>query len=183
MKFYKDYWELREIIKTLIPRRTQLESMVKHKGLVREKGRKVNYSEFNFEKDQYEVKQRLLNEEEITSFLEISLRATACPMPLNADVWDGLYCIAEGQLVTMEKGSKKIEDVKIGDKVATYNEQTKKVEFSSVLRITSSKKTDLIEINTEYGVLEVTEDHQVFTKRGWVLAKDLTEEDYLLEII
>lgn len=92
MKFYKDYWELREIIKTLIPRRGILDSLEKQKGLVKEKGRKVNYQEFNFEKDQYEVKQRLLNKEEITSFLEVSLRAAHCPMPLNADVWDGLYC-------------------------------------------------------------------------------------------
>ena len=92
MTLYSDYWDLRKLVAGVIPRRSQLETLEKQKGLVKEKGRKVNYQEFSFEKDQYEIKQRLLNKEEITSFLEVSLRAAHCPMPLNADVWDGLYC-------------------------------------------------------------------------------------------
>ena len=91
-KLFKDYWELRKLVEGIIPRRTQLEKLEKHKGLVKEKGRKVNYQEFSFEREQYEIKQKLLNKEEIGSFLEVSLRAAHCPMPLNADVWDGLRC-------------------------------------------------------------------------------------------
>jgi DNA repair photolyase len=89
---FNNYWELREIIKTLVPRRSIFEKLEKHKGLVKEKGRKSNYQEFSFEKEKFELQQRLLNKDEIGSFIEISLRAPHCPLPLNADVWDGLLC-------------------------------------------------------------------------------------------
>lgn len=87
-----NYQELREIVKHIIPRRQQLEELEKAHGLVKEKGRKVNYREFSFEKGEFTQNLRLLNTEEINSFLEVSLRAAHCPMPLNADVWDGLRC-------------------------------------------------------------------------------------------
>ena len=81
-----NYYELREIVKNIIPRRTKLEELEKAHGLVKEKGRKINYREFNFEQGKYTQNLRLLNTEEIHSFLEVSLRAAHCPMPLNADV-------------------------------------------------------------------------------------------------
>lgn len=86
------YLELREMVKNIIPRRSQFEELEKLKGLVKEKGRKSNYKEFRFDKGEFVPIQRLLNKEEIGSFLEVSLRAAHCPMPLNADVWDGLRC-------------------------------------------------------------------------------------------
>lgn len=64
----------------------------KQKGLVKEKGRKKNYSQFNLLTNEMTPIRRMLNEEEITSFLEISCRAPHCPMPLNCDVWDSIRC-------------------------------------------------------------------------------------------
>jgi len=59
---------------------------------VREKGRKRNYSQFNIVHNEWRKQERLLSTEEINSFLEVSVRASACPMPFNMDVWDGLVC-------------------------------------------------------------------------------------------
>lgn len=88
-----DYWELREQIKRIIPRQTVLHQMNSAQaGLVKEKGRKTNYKQFNLQTGEWDNVQRLLNETEVNSFLEVSLRAAACPMPLNLDVWDGLKC-------------------------------------------------------------------------------------------
>jgi len=87
-----NYWELRSIVKDLIPRRSKLEDLEKHLGLVKEKGRKINYTQFNLDTGQMEVHQRLLNKDEINSFLEVSLRAAHCPMPLNADTYDAVRC-------------------------------------------------------------------------------------------
>ena len=86
-----DYWELRQIVKNIIPRRALLEDLEKQ-SLVKEKGRKVNYTQFDLEKGEMIPIQRLLNKDEITSFLEVSLRAAHCPMPLNCDVWDAVRC-------------------------------------------------------------------------------------------
>jgi DNA repair photolyase len=87
-----DYWELRDIIKNIIPRRSLLEKLEKHSGLVKEKGRKSNYSQFNLETGELVPIQRLLNKDEISSFIEVSLRAAHCPMPLNCDLYDALQC-------------------------------------------------------------------------------------------
>lgn len=86
------YWELRKKIALIIPRMTQLKSSSRKGEIVREKGRKKNYSQFNLFHKEWRKQERLLNTKEINSFLEISVRAAACPMPFNMDIWDGLTC-------------------------------------------------------------------------------------------
>jgi len=54
--------------------------------------RKTGYREFSFEDGCWTDRRRLLKKEEIRSFVEISLRAAYCPMPINLDVYDGLVC-------------------------------------------------------------------------------------------
>jgi DNA repair photolyase len=87
-----DYWELRSVVSKIVPRMTQLSSVERAVNPVREKGRKKNYSQFNLRLGEWRRQERLLNTEEINSFLEISVRAAACPMPFNMDIWDGLLC-------------------------------------------------------------------------------------------
>jgi DNA repair photolyase len=87
-----NYWELRKQVIKIIPRMTQLDSSHRKAVQVQEKGRKKNYSQFNLKEGVWKKQERLLNTEEINSFLEISIRAAACPMPFNMDIWDGLVC-------------------------------------------------------------------------------------------
>ena len=88
----KEYQEIRELVSRIVPGNRPF-FPTKHKGgLVKEKGRKRNYHQYNLLTQQWEKRERLLDTEQINSFLEISLRAAACPMPFNADVWDGLNC-------------------------------------------------------------------------------------------
>lgn len=96
-----DYWELRSAVARSVPRKGAFEPVPRPRSLVKEKGRKGNYHQFDFESGKPEPIQRLLNETEIKSFVEVSLRAAHCPMPLNADVFDSpicpyncLYCFA-----------------------------------------------------------------------------------------
>lgn len=89
---HMDYWQLRTAVSKIIPRMTQFVSSSRKAEIVREKGRKKNYSQFNLRYGEWRKQERLLNTEEINSFLEISVRAAACPMPFNMDIWDGLIC-------------------------------------------------------------------------------------------
>jgi DNA repair photolyase len=86
------YYDLRSMVAQIVPRMTQLFSQTREQGAVREKGRKGGYKEFKLDRQEWVPQERLLNTEEINSFAEISVRAAACPMPLNLDVWDGLLC-------------------------------------------------------------------------------------------
>lgn len=175
-----DYWELRKLVSKIIPRRTQLFSSKNKVNAVKEKGRKTNYHQYNIEKREWLKHERLLNLEEVNSFLEISVRAAACPMPLNLDVWDGLLCVVEGQRALTKRGWIPIEKIKIGDEVLSYNESNLKMEWKEVTQTSSTEKENLIEIDTGEEKLLVTDDHPVYTQRGWVLAKNLTENDILL---
>jgi len=88
-----NYWELRELIKNVVPRRVKLLGHDETQAaLVKEKGRKRNYEQFNLLSQKRERKERLLDINEIKSFVEVSCRASQCPMPLNLDVWDGFKC-------------------------------------------------------------------------------------------
>mgnify|MGYP001167225076 FL=1 len=88
-----NYWELRKIIARAVGGMShQLKATFRKEDQVREKGRKRNYSQFNLVHNEWRKQERLLNTEEINSFLEISVRASACPMPFNMDIWDGLVC-------------------------------------------------------------------------------------------
>jgi len=87
-----NYWELRTIVSKVIPRMTQLHLSKRKADHVREKGRKSGYQQFNLQKQEWESLQRLLNTEQVSSFVEVSLKAQACPMPLNLDCYDGLKC-------------------------------------------------------------------------------------------
>ena len=179
-KLFSNYWGLRELMKSLIPRRSQLESMEKHKGLVREKGRKVNYSEFSFDSEKFEVKQRMLNKEEINSFIEISLRAAHCPLPLNSDVYDALscsfscrYCLPPTSKVQMFDGTRKsIGRIKKGDRIISVNINTLELEIAEVIETMRRKANDLIVFQSENKLIKLTPEHPVFTKRGWVHAQD-----------
>ena len=85
------YWELRKVVSKIIPRQVKL-LQDQTKGNIKEKGRKANYHQFNLCTQEWVKQERLLNTEEVSSFLEVSLRAQACPMPLNLDTYDGLRC-------------------------------------------------------------------------------------------
>lgn len=87
-----NYWDYREEAKKLIPRMSILTSGKKEAFKMKEKGRKSNYRQFNLQSQEVVKIERLLDTENINSFVEVSLRAQSCPMPLNIDVWDGLKC-------------------------------------------------------------------------------------------
>lgn len=85
-----DYWSERIRAAQLIPLASRLPGQDRHQ--LKEKGRKGNYRQFNVMTGKTDKIERLLDQENIHSFLEVSLRAQSCPMPFNCDVWDGLRC-------------------------------------------------------------------------------------------
>lgn len=95
------------------------------------------------------------------------------------------FCFSGETLVNTENGYKKIKNLKVGDLVYSKNMNTNNIELKPVDQIFKRLSPDtLIKITLESGKeLEVTENHELFTiNRGWVLAKDLTEEDELGDI-
>lgn len=90
-------------------------------------------------------------------------------------------CFSPDTLVKTKAGSKKISELTLDDEVLSYDEASKRYEFirpSQVIE-TSSSEREKIELTLEDGsTIRCTSDHRFLTEnRGWIMAKDLTEED------
>jgi hypothetical protein len=98
--------------------------------------------------------------------------------------FDGLdvHCLAKGTLITMsDKTLKKIEDLKVGDEIMSYNKETDEYESSIIKELASQIHKDLINIEFSNGMqLTCTKDHPFLAKNlSWTsMNPKKTERDY-----
>ncbi len=94
----------------------------------------------------------------------------------------GIVCFVAGTKVSTPKGLVNIEDLKIGDTVYSYNEETGKVEEKEILETYVNNANVIETITFENGEkVESTEVHQYYVVgKGWIQAKDLVEGDKVL---
>lgn len=78
--------------------------------------------------------------------------------------------------------AKNIVNINLGDKVLSYNADSKKCEYKNVIRKYEREyKGDLICIYIdENTMLECTPNHKIYTQRGYIRADELKETDMLL---
>lgn len=106
----------------------------------------------------------------------------------------GVSCFPKGSRVNIipEKRGKKgessvstkfIEDIKIGDKVLTFNEKTSEKEYKSVLNIFERNVNEkLIFIKLSNGnQFTVTKNHPIFSNGSWIRADELVLGQELLQ--
>lgn len=90
-------------------------------------------------------------------------------------------CVSKDTLVYTENGIKEIKDINVGDLV--YSMNNNKLVLQKVLNKWESKKPQY-KITTKSGKkIIVSPEHRLFTKNGYVQAKDMTTNDYLYSII
>lgn len=97
---------------------------------------------------------------------------------------DCKFCFVDGTLIETISGKRRIEDLKLGEQVFSYNHQNTNIEVKNIQEVHERDyKGDLIVLELENGfVLKCTPNHKIFTKnRGYVPAEELTEEDDLIE--
>ncbi len=87
-----NYYDIRREASKMVPRSLPLFEAQQEARGIDEKGRKKGYQEFKIVDGDWFRSNRLLKVDEFGSFVEVSCRAAACPMPLNLDVYDGLRC-------------------------------------------------------------------------------------------
>jgi RHS repeat-associated protein len=84
-------------------------------------------------------------------------------------------CFTEGTLVATEKGSKKIENIKEGDLVWSYNEETGKKELKKVVELSRNTSSSLVKISVNGTEITCTPEHPFYVNGNWVEAKNLTK--------
>ncbi|WP_170149000.1 DUF6443 domain-containing protein [Chryseobacterium defluvii] len=84
-------------------------------------------------------------------------------------------CFTEGTLVLVENGTKKIEDIKEGDLVWSYNENTGKRELKKVVALSRNTSSSLVKISVNGTEITCTPEHPFYVSGNWIEAKNLTK--------
>jgi len=102
---------------------------------------------------------------------------------LNRYIGSSNLCLKGDTKVQTEKGTKELKDIKIGDKVKSYNTKLKKVEYKIVTDFAmTNPKTRVMKIIDEKTGKNIvcTPEHKIWTEnRGYVQAKELLKTDKL----
>ncbi len=94
-------------------------------------------------------------------------------------------CVAPGTLIQTKFGSIPIERINVGDKIISFNEETRNFEEDIVVKthinLNLSSLEDMFEIIMDNGSsIQITGNHKVLTTFGWKQVKDLTIDDNIL---
>lgn len=90
------------------------------------------------------------------------------------------YCVESGTLISTPTGRVPVEQIRDGDRVLAYEDSSGRL-VKAIVSGTSSREVDeVLEIEVGDTTLRVTEDHPIMTRRRWVRAGDLTEDDEVL---
>ena len=94
-----------------------------------------------------------------------------------------MYCFVKGTKVKTENGFENIEDIKIGDKVYSYNLNNNSLELKKVLNTIKSNTIDTYIVTIGGKTVEMSPKHQLYIiDKGWVRAYDLNVNDKLLDV-
>src|SRR5207244_603445 len=80
-------------------------------------------------------------------------------------------CVPSKQIVNAVSGAKRASAITVGDALWTLHEG--RVVSTTVTQISSHPTRQLVEVETERGIVRTTPDHPFATPNGWVEAQNL----------
>jgi len=90
------------------------------------------------------------------------------------------YCVEEGTQIKTSLGLVPVEQIQDGAEVLAYDSSLEQLVSARVYQTASREVDAILEIQVGSQVLRVTEEHPLYTRRGWVKAGDLSEDDEVL---
>lgn len=117
----------------------------------------------------------------LARWVEQNRREIECDPSSWAIVFD--ECLPADTPVQTDKGLVQIADLKIGDKVLSYNEQTRRTEYKKIIRlIKKPSPAEMYRLRFSNGAIISTGNHPHYTQRGWVNASEIKVGDTLYEL-
>ena len=90
----------------------------------------------------------------------------------------GQACFTGDTLVAVEDGQKRIDEIKVGDKVWAYNVETGETELKTVTKVYVHSVDEILHLYTDEGNIDTTANHPFYViGKGWVAAGDLAVGD------
>ena len=91
------------------------------------------------------------------------------------------FCFVAGTKVKTENGFKNIENIKIGEKVYSFNLDNNEIELKEVLELIHSSAKDTYKLTIGGKTVEMTSKHQVYiVDKGWTRAYNIKIGDMML---
>ena len=104
-------------------------------------------------------------------------------LKLGEKEFEKSYCFVAGTKVKTESGYKNIEDIKIGEKVYSYNLDTNELELKEVTHLIRSTTIDTFKMTIGNKTIEMSPRHQIYIiDKGWTRAYDVKSGDMMLSI-
>ncbi|WP_042196920.1 polymorphic toxin-type HINT domain-containing protein [Paenibacillus camerounensis] len=92
----------------------------------------------------------------------------------------GCNCFTAGTKVQTDEGEKPIEEIEVGDRVLSKNEETGEQAYKEVTHLYRNDKEIIFELTVGDQVIETTDNHPFWVEgKGYVLAADLQVGDRL----
>ncbi len=111
----------------------------------------------------------------VDNIREIIERAQFSPVQCRYKVYVIDECLTGDSLIQTDVGLMRIDDPHLlGQNVLSYNENQKNWEYKKVIRWLKQGRKQTLNIKTNQGNIQCTENHLIRTERGWKAAKDLT---------
>lgn len=102
------------------------------------------------------------------------------PSTANGCAMACAYCVDTGTLIATPRGQVPVERIRDGDEVFAYDSSSGRLVVAVVAETASREVDEVLEIRVGRRTLRVTDEHPIMTRRGWVRAGDLTEDDEVL---
>ena len=90
------------------------------------------------------------------------------------------YCFTGETLIKTAYGMVPISQIRKGDKVYSYNEDTGIYDYAKVSQVIKGYSTELLDINVQGDRIISTYVHPFLTSDGWKKASALSDEDFLI---
>jgi RHS repeat-associated protein len=91
-------------------------------------------------------------------------------------------CFTAGTKVQTDEGEKNIEDIEVGDKVLSKDEETGEVAYKEVTATFNHETDEIYQIHVGGQTIESTYNHPFYVKdKGWTFVKDLKPGDLLVQ--
>jgi intein/homing endonuclease len=72
-------------------------------------------------------------------------------------------CVKYDTYIDTEFGTKQIKDVKVGDKVWSFNNDERKLELTSVINTINSGKKEILRIRSQHNFIDTSKNHPILT--------------------
>ena len=91
------------------------------------------------------------------------------------------FCFVAGTKVKTENGFKNIEDIKLGEKVYSYNFNTNELELKKVTKLINSEANETYKMDIGGEIIEMSMRHELYIiDKGWTRAYDVEVGDKMI---